>query len=55
MEATLAQDKPDEFRRMLGPFGIGHVEISDGVLSMSLETLRLGLQGDTLRLSYLEG
>ena len=36
-EAVLAQGKLDAFRRVLEKLGVGHVEISSGVLEMSIE------------------
>jgi hypothetical protein len=54
VEVALVRDKLDELRRRLGQFAIGHVEIPDGVLNVT-GNLRLGLQGDTLRLFHLEG
>jgi phosphosulfolactate synthase len=37
LEVTLAQGRFDEFRRMLNRLDIGYVEVSDGVLDLSLE------------------
>src|SRR5438128_5772781 len=34
LEAVIAQDKIDEYKRWLGELGLVHVEISDGVIDL---------------------
>jgi phosphosulfolactate synthase len=37
LEAVIAQDKVDEYKRWLGELGLTHVEISDGVIELPRE------------------
>jgi phosphosulfolactate synthase len=37
LEAVIAQDKVDEYKRWLGELGLTHVEISDGVIELARE------------------
>ena len=37
LEAVIAQDKVDEYKRWIGELGLSHVEISDGVIDLPRE------------------
>src|SRR5205814_1628302 len=66
-EVVYARGKLDEFKAWLGDYRFSHVEVSDGTIEIprerkleliaefALETLRLGLRGDTLKEVLLGG